>query len=376
MWKFKRFISGNVPAIAGQFWVYFDIEGENNLSITLKEIGEKVGVSKSTVHRALQNQPMISFETKEKVLQAVKEYNYEPNVLARGLLKVKTYTLGVIITDIGSSYYSKIVRGIEDEAEKRDYSVLLYNSDRNIGKLQRCIKELKRRAVDGIMIAPFNDETESFQDLKREKFPFILFNSEIKMEAEQVFSDDLTGAFMMTEYLIKLGHRRIGYITTSMQDSQAQSKLEGYKMALQKYNLDWDDALVETCTPSYTRESEYNATNNLLKMRHRPSAIFAVSDFVALGALEAAKEAGLMVPRDISIAGYDDREDIISLVKPRLTTVATPKEELGIAATKALIKEIDREEKEREYSSIKLKPRLVIRESVDIYCGDCPPGKG
>lgn len=336
------------------------------MGLTIIELAKKAKISKSTVHRVLSGHPAVSDDVRKEVLALAKKHHYQPNVLARGLRQQKTNTLGVIIDDVGISYYGEVVRGIEDAADERGYSIMLCNSCNEPSREEKQINKLIGHKVDGVLIVPVNKDGAIHKNLERADTPFVLFNEMADIETDYVLSDDVSGAYDAVKYLLELGHRRIGVISFSDPEYsyQIQSKLQGYQRALAKFDIEFDPALVADIGPLYSSENVYGGMMKLLALQDRPTAIFAFSDTMAVMACRALDVVGLKLVHDISVVGYDDSE-IAKLMGVPLTTVATPKSELGKTAVELLMDKIDKIENNGvwEPRKIFLKPELVVRES-------------
>ena len=329
------------------------------MSVKLEDIAKETGFSISTVSRVLSNSTYpVSDQIRKKVLRVAETMGYEPNVAARSLRTDRTDTIGIIVDDLLSPFTPPIVRGIQDYLNEHGFLSLIVNSDWDPDQEQAAIKSLLSRPVDGIIFVEYSHLTTS-DVLERSHKPRVfvhrLFGSPIK---NSVVPDDHYGASLATGHLIALGHRRIGYINGPENWHTCRARRSGYQNMLISHNLDLDAALVQP--GDWELESGYTAAENLLKLAERPSAIFAANDQMALGAIYAIQDAGLRVPEDVAVVGYDNR-NFTKTVRPRITTVSMPVIEMGGVAAELLLKQLAEGRKEEE--EIKVKGQLIIRET-------------
>lgn len=329
------------------------------MSVKLEDIAKETGFSISTVSRVLSNSTYpVSEQIREKVLRVAETMGYEPNIAARSLRTDRTDTIGIIVDDLLSPFTPPIVRGIQDYLNEHGFLSLIVNSDWDPDQEQAAIKTLLSRPVDGIIFVEYSHLTTS-DVLERSHKPRVfvhrLFGSPIK---NSVVPDDYYGAGLATGHLIGLGHRRIGYINGPENWHTCRARLSGYKDTLASHNLLFEPSLVQP--GDWEIESGYAATKNLLKLAERPTAIFAANDQMALGAIYAIQDAGLRVPEDVAVVGYDNR-NFTKTVRPRITTVSMPVIEMGGAAAELLLKQLAEGRKEEE--EIKVKGQLIIRET-------------
>jgi len=330
------------------------------LHVTLKDIAKEAGVSVNTVSRALNNKPDINFETKNKILEIARRLGYTPNMLARSLRSKRTGTIGLVVADISNPFYGSLVKGIENEAREKGYSIILCDTDEEYEKEQEAIQTLVEKRVDGLLIAPVQTKDQDIVELKRQKIPFVLIGRHFDiLETDYVITDDVQGAFSATEYLIKKGHRRILFINGSLHISSAKDRLAGYKRALLENGVGYEDRLVRSDV--VRMEDGYRIMKEILNNKNNITAVFAYSDLVAFGVIKALRETNLKIPEDIAVVGYDDIE-FASTLEPPLTTVCIPRHRLGKEAVRILDKKIKEEFKGPQ--GIALKTELIIRKSA------------
>jgi len=330
--------------------------------VTLRDIAKKAGVSTTTVSRALNNKDDIDPSTKERIIRLAEQMGYAPNAIARGLRVKKTKTIGTIIADISDPFFAPIVKGIESVARQEGYNIILSDTDENYEIEKEIIKTLIAKRVDGILITPVQSKFEDIIELKKKKIPFVLvgrhFNYDL-LETDYVATNDIEGAFSAVDYLIKKGHRRILFINGPAHVSSAKERLAGYKRALFEAGIRIDESLIEE--GGIKMEDGYRIAKQKLSSSVKFTAVFAYSDFVAIGVMKALKEAQIKVPRDVAVVGYDDIEFSPFLEVP-LTTVKIPRYELGIEGFKLLKRRM--EDKKGSPRRLILPTRLVIRKSA------------
>lgn len=327
------------------------------MPVTLEEIAQAAGFSVPTVSRALTNSKYpVSAATRKRILEVAQALGYKPNIAARSLRTEQTNTIGIIVDDILSPFVPPIVRGIQDYLKQFDYLNLIVNSDWDPEIEQDAINTLVSRPVDGIIFVEYSHRAVH-KALEQSKKPCVfvhrLFGSAVK---NSVIPDDYYGAALAVRHLASLGRRRIAYINGPAGWYVAQQRLAGYKDELAVQNLPFDPMLVQP--GDWEHETGYTAAKNLLTAL--PTAIFAANDLMALGAIYAIQDAGLNVPRDIAVVGYDNR-DFTRVFRPQITTVSMPVYEMGRTAAELLLKQLD--EGHQEMAEIKVKGQLYIRET-------------
>lgn len=326
---------------------------------TIKDVANLAGVHPSTVSRVINDDSRISEKTKNKVLLIIKKLGYTPNAIARGLKIKRTYTLGMLIPDITNPFFAEIARGVEDAANANGFNIILCNTDDKLKKERIYLEILKGKRVDGLILGTAHIRDKSILELEKKKFPYILLSRNIEgLDKNCVIVDDVAGGIMVTEYLIKLGHRRIAHITGPPTVRAANNRLEGYKFALEKHQIEYHEELVKE--GDFRIKGGYQVMKRFLKLAEPPTAIFAANDLLALGAMQAIQKEKYHIPEDFCIIGFDDIR-LASFVYPPLTTIRQPMLEMGALAVKMLLKII--EEGEFNQRKIVLKSKLIIRES-------------
>lgn len=340
---------------------------------TIREVAESAGVSYATVSHVINNTRVVSQETRARVLAAMTALNYRPNALARSLRQGKTNTLGLVLPDSANPFFAEISRSIEDEAFKKGYSVFLCNTELDTERELFYVDVLSKKQVDGIIFVAAGDQADSLDFLLRQNMPVVMIDRDLpNVEVDAVLTDHELGGFLATHHLIELGHKRIACIAGPSSITPSAERMTGYRRALEQAGLSYDENLI--IRGDYHAQSGMEITHFILKMNPRPTAIFALNDLMALGALRAAAEAGYSVPRDLAVVGYDDLE-LARFTNPPLTTIAQPKKEIGAQAVNLLVDRMSR--KSRPTSRLVLPPELIIRRStneLDQFMDSSAPG--
>jgi LacI family transcriptional regulator len=325
---------------------------------TIRDVAKLADVSVSTVSRVLTQTGYVNEETKKKINSAIKLLSYKPSQIARGMISRKTNTLGLIVPDIRNLFFPELARAIEDVAQKRGYSLIVCNSDNNRDKEESYFQLLQEKYTDGIILA--NEVTDSqIQTLHDRGIAFLVIDTIVNsLPVLSVHTDHINGAYLATSHLIEQGYQRIAHIRGPSTSSTAENRWEGYKLALHEAGIPYDSNLVQN--GDYQIESGHDAMNKLLVMNQPPDAVFVANDLMALGAMETILDAGLKLPDDIAIVGFDGLP-LSTVVRPKLSTVIQPIYEMGTIAAEMLIESILNPDKEKK--SVVLKAKLSIRES-------------
>ena len=322
------------------------------------DVALKSKVSIATVSRVVNNSShKVNSTTRKKVLKAIRELDYRPNALAKGLLMKKTMTIGIIIPDISNPYYAEIVRGIQDMADRYGYAIILLNTDRNRDRIIKHIYFLREKSADGIIFSGGIIHGEKVLSSLKELRERVVVIGRHKADFTAVVVDNVGGAMKATHHLIGLHHKRIGFIGGPDKSVSATERLLGYRNALIQSNYSVDKKLIKK--GDLTPRSGYLLAKELIQTE-RLTAIFAANDQMAFGAIRAAKESGLRVPGDFSVVGFDNIP-FSSYFDPSLTTVEIPMYAIGAAAMEMLVNLISEKnaEKLRWFDT-----KLLIRDST------------
>ncbi|MBL7873497.1 MAG: LacI family DNA-binding transcriptional regulator [Cyclobacteriaceae bacterium] len=335
--------------------------------VTIKDIARELGISPSTVSRALKDHPDISVSTKKAVNELAEKLNYQPNIVALNLRQKKTNTIGVIIPEIVHFFFSTVISGIEDVAYTAGYNVILAQSNESYQREITDMKALFNSRVDGMLLS-ISRETINFDHIESiisKGVPIVFYDRMYNSpNSSKVIVDDYAGAKEAVNHLIQQGCKKIAHINGSPNLIISIDRFRGYTDALAENKIEHDEDLIVNCQ-SGTFEEGKRATNKLLSQKNIPDAIFAGNDPMAMGAMMAIKEKGLKIPQDVAIVGFSNWF-FGELMDPSLTTVDQPGFEMGQEAARLLIRQIEMKDKEDfdpQPETKILKTRLIIRNS-------------
>ncbi len=340
------------------------------MSLTLEQIAKLAGVSRSTVSRVINNHPNVRPEVRERVWRIIKELGYQPHAAARSLATRRTQIIGVIIPEAVTKlftdpFFPLLLRGATEACNAHHYQLMLslFTSRSDHEELYRRI--LRGKYLDGVIVASTSINDPLIPSLLRDRIPFVSVGRYPDERVNYVDVDNVGGARMAVEHLIRLGHRRIATITGPLDMIAGQDRLEGYRQALEANGIPIDESLIV--------EGDFTEGGGMLGMQRllpaSPTAVFVASDMMAIGALKALRQAGLRVPDDIALVSFDDIP-LASSIEPPLTTVRQPIERLGSIAVEVLLSLLEKPQEEQAGAQrIVLSTELVIRAS----CGAVKP---
>jgi DNA-binding LacI/PurR family transcriptional regulator len=306
----------------------------------MKEVAKMAGVSIGTVSHVLNNSASVRESMRKRVLEAVQSVRYQPNQLARGLRRDKTSMIGMIIPDVTNPFFPGVVRGAEDVAFSNGYRLILCNTDNDHSKELVHLNELRTYLPAGLIVIPSN-----FSDLTMQAERYRAAGTGVvcvdrlptNWSGDSVTADNEQGAYDATRCLLQLGHKKLATITGPLHLTNAKERLSGFKRAMREAELDLTPEYVQETT--FDKRGGYSKTLVLLRLLPRPTAIFAGNDMIALGALLAIREAGLICPKDISLIGFDDL-DLGETTDPALSSVSQSGYQLGTTAARLLLDRI------------------------------------
>lgn len=335
--------------------------------ITLKEIASKLGISITTVSKALKNYPDVSEKTRNAVLELAKSLHFTPNSFAVNLRTKESKTIGLVIPEVVHHFFSNVINGIIEEAEKNDYLVIIVQSNESLELEKKQIELLLSKRVDGIIMSLSNESNadEHIKDIMRREIPLVMFDKISKLiPCSKVIINDQKAAFAATEHLINKGCKKIAHFRGPVNPQNAIDRFLGYKKALEKNELIYDQKLVYTCK-NVTFEEGRAFAKQLHEEHPDVDGIFAVTDLVAVGALDYFNEVGIKVPEDIKIIGFSNWF-MSQVITPKLSTIDQPSFEMGVESFKLLLEELvhKREIKEYKPKTIELETSIIEREST------------
>lgn len=326
---------------------------------TNKDVASRAGVSIATVSRVINGLPNVRPELRRKVLRVVKKLNYQPSRTAQRLRVKRSRVIGLVISDIQNPFFTSVVRGAEDAAYERGYSLVLCDSDEDPEKEKLYTDVMRAEGVAGVIVATTSDANSHIQNLLAHNIPVVAIDRRVKdRRVDSVVVANAKGAFMAVEHLLGLGHRRIAMVSMRSLPTGTERQA-GYLRALRKYGVRGSRRLIRLGVPK--PEGGYQYARQLLSLDPRPTAIFVDNNMMMLGALEAIRECGIRVPQELSVVGFDD-VPWATLLNPPLTVVAQPTHELGRKAVEQVLKRLD--QPGETGSHFQLMPRLIIRDST------------
>lgn len=329
--------------------------------VSLKDLANELGVSVSTVSRALKNHPDISSELTEKIQKLAIERNYTPNPLAMGLLRQQTKMIGVIVPDIVTYFFASIISGIESVAEEKGYFIVIASSNESLEKEKDSVNNLLKSRVEGLIVC-ISQETntfEHFEKLVQNEIPLVFFDRVPESpEVPSVTVDGVEAAKNVTRHFYENGCRRIAYISGPEHLNISKHRKEGYLKGLQECGLQFNPDLLVEC--SLNAEEATLATKKLLSLKQIPDAIFGINDTIAFAAMKEIRKHRLKIPDDIALVGFTD-EFHSTVVEPALTSVTHPTLQMGREAARLFFKCIEKGENFSE--KVVLPTKLVVRES-------------
>jgi LacI family transcriptional regulator len=326
---------------------------------TIKDVSQAAGLSTATVSRVLAGFEEVSEDARQRVFQAAKALNYQPNRNARNLRMSTTSKIGVVISDIQNPFFGSVVRGIEKITIKDDYTIILGNSDEDPVREKKLIAMLLEEGVAGIILVPTNMNAESYNSLSGSGTPFVVIDRRLPIpDLDMVLVNGAAGAQMAVDHLVGLGHHKISFVGGMKHLSVMSEREAGYLAALRKHNLPF---VAEYLRQGNNRQDGgYAAVCDLLSLSQPPTAILIANNMMTLGGLQAIHELGLEIPDQVSLVGFDDMDWAASL-RPPLTVVAQPAYEMGETAATLLLERI--QTPELAHKMIVLNTSLIVRAS-------------
>jgi len=326
---------------------------------TIFDVASEAGVSYATVSRVINNDPHVKAETRQRIMSTMERLGYVVNRQARSLAGGRSQMIGLLVPDLETGYIGEIIRGIDTELEISQYDIVLYTTHRREAKEAGYVASLAQGVVDGLLLVLPRNPLNFLDSLRQRHFPHVLIDHQgVDDQGPAVGATNWQGAYTATEYLIKLGHKRIGFITGWMDLGCARDRLAGYKSALRTYHLPVDENLIYE--GDFHQPSGYEGASAFVKLPDPPTAIFASNDVMAMGAIEAVRVHGLHISNDMSILGFDDIPQVVNL-HPRLTTVRQPLEQMGRVAAQMLMDFLKAPQKIPH--RIELPTELIVRDS-------------
>ncbi len=334
--------------------------------VTIKDVAREAGVSAMSVSKALNHKPGLSEETRRRILETAHKLNYSQNMIAKSLRVEETRTIGVVLSDSSEMVLSKILRGIQDAATKEDYSIIIANTDHQVELEKKSVRTLANKRIDGlIMVAPLCYSADDIDWLGHFGMPVVLLmRQNDKKQIDTVINDNFLGGYRITEHLIKCGCKEPAFLTLTQASQSGMERLSGCMQALKDYKLELDADKV-LYTPPFINDGYANA-KKLLAGGKKFDGVVCGCDTIAIGAMEALREAGMKIPQDVRVTGYDDIE-LAGYLRTALTTMKQPLYEIGRQGLEILLDRIKYQD--IPVRKIVIKSELIVRESTVSSAG-------
>ena len=333
---------------------------------TIKDIAKALGVSTSTVSRALRDSYEISAETKQLVMECAERLNYKPNPMALALKERKTRSIGIIVSEIANPFFSQVINGIESIAYDRGYNVIINQSHESYEREVADLQFLSSRSIDGLLVSVSTETNDfsHFDDLHQKGLPIVFFDRiTTEINTHMVILDNFKGSYEATEQLIQSGYKNIAALASSEFLSITTERMAGYLEALKHYGITPDNKLISHCFYDGMDESEVvTATNQFFSQKIKPDAIICFGDKLTIGCLKTLKRRGLKIPEEIALSGFLNTNHA-EFFDPPLTVVRQPALEMGKASIELLLQLIESKRKILDFEKRMLAPQLIVRRS-------------
>jgi LacI family transcriptional regulator len=330
---------------------------------TIEDVAKLAGVSTATVSRVVNNNGNVTTRTGQRVMSAMKELDYHPNKFARGLAGNHADGIGVVIQNFADPFFGMVLRGIESVTKKYNLQITVASANRSSQDELKAIDFLRKQHYNVVILTTTVLSGKALLELSQQGMELVHVGYYYPELPERcIYLDDLQGAMLATEYLIAQGHKRIACIAFPPSQAQKDARFQGYRRALEKAGLPYNENLVIQ-PADFDQTSALRATEELLRRKEPFTAMFASTDMIAVGAYKALQQAGLKIPDDISIVGYDDI-DLASFLSPPLTTIKQPIQEMSMAAAQLAIYYLKGQGDKVKEVVRQFSPSLVVRESV------------
>lgn len=336
-------------------------------SVTIKDIARDLGMSTSTVSRALRDSHEISQETKKKVKDYAQKINFKPNRTAQSLKDNKSQSIGVIVCEIANSFFSQVINGIESIAYQHGYNVTIAQSMESADRELMNLEHLTSSSIDGLIIS-VSSESNNYTYLKQlheRGLPIVFVDRAIEeIETHKVIADNYKGAYKATKHLIEKGYKKIALLSNNINLSIAQERMEGYKSALSDYKIPVKENLIEYCDHGGMIYQEVeHAMQKLLKQKNKPEAVFAASDKITTGCLRYLKSQKVKVPEQLGLIGFSNT-DLTELLNPPLSVIRQPAFEMGEAAMELMLSLLHSKRPQSKFETRIQSTSLIIRSST------------
>ncbi len=329
---------------------------------TIHDVAKRAGVAPITVSRVINQSGYCSQDTRVRVEAAIAELEYVPNRLARSLRSKRTNTLALVITDITNPFFTTVARGVEDTASDADFTVVFCNTDESEVEEQKYLRVLLQQQVDGILLVPARSASRSVEMIQKQHTPVVVLDRKMPPHTavDVVRCENVQGAFQLVKLLCDLGHRQIAVLSGPKTVSTARDRVTGYNHALSAAGLPKQPELIYY--GAFTQNSGYTMAQQVLAIQPRPTAIFAANNLIGIGALKALQDAGLRVPEDVAMVGYDDLPANL-VTFPFFTVAVQPAYDMARKATQLLLTRLNSGSVSAEFQEVVLPTEIIIRQS-------------
>ncbi len=334
--------------------------------ITIKDIAKALGLSTSTVSRALRGSHEISADTKKLVVEYAEQFNYRPNPIALSLKERRSRSIGVVVCEIANNYFSQAINGIESVAYNRGYHVIISQSHESYEREIVNVEHLASRSVDGLLVSlsAETDKIDHFKNLHDKGFPIVFFDRITdEIETHKVVADNYQGAYNATQHLIDAGYRKIAHLSSAAHLSISIERMNGYKAALADNKISFNESYIKNCNHGGMIYKELeDAVRSLINSKDKPTAIFSAGDKLTVSCLLALNKFKVKVPDDIALVGFSN-SPLVELMNPSLTVVKQPAFEMGQKAIELLINLIESKRPVTEFEKVVLQTEIFERNS-------------
>ena len=328
---------------------------------TIHDVAKRAGVGSITVSRVINNSGYFSSDTRDRVEKAIVELGYVPNTLARSLRSKRTNTLALLLTDITNPFFTTLARGVEDAASAAGYTLIFCNSDESAIKESTYVTILLQKQVDGFLLVPAQSKTSAIELIRSRNVPVVVLDRAVPgMAVDVVRCDSEGGAHQLTQLLISLGHRCIASLSGPEGVSTADDRVAGYRRALHDAGITPDAGLI--LRGELTQDGGYQMAQQALQLPQRPTAILAANNFITIGAMRALQEAGVQVPQDMALVGFDDLPPAM-VTFPFFTVALQPAYEMGRKATEILLQRLKSRNNDSNHEEVIFPTQIIVRRS-------------
>jgi DNA-binding LacI/PurR family transcriptional regulator len=342
------------------------VHSEFTLAVTIKDIAKRAGVAHTTVSRALRGSPLIAADTVERIRQIAFEMGYQPSAAARSLKTNRSQVLGVIVTHIADPFFSEIIQGIDEIAQQLGYSLFIAAAQHDPERERAIVKIMREHRVDGVIICSTPFSPEQSRQLLTQDIPIVVINNQAAEDYRySIYHDDAYGSQQITQHLIDLGHRKIAYLGNSLSGRTNLERLSGFRQCMQAASLPIAEGYIYPVAGGDPQAGQAGV-EHFLALADRPTAIFCFNDMQAIGVMKGLGQAGLNVPADCSVAGFDNIP-FSDYTSPSLTTFDQPKRQIGSEAARLILDLLHTEDKNHESLKQKiqaLRGQLLKRDST------------